>query len=203
MQPSTVAIYAGMADKRERDPISEDQGRATVPMGLGFKWRRFHKGEGTVWVENIDGRMIELTRTQASVLDIVRSSSDSGPITMTSIARALSVHTSTISRAMVKLASFGLIAYLIGRGRYAGMVIIGRVKNDGLDRFRDAAIAKVRAMSQAAQRRLSRLQVNVASYILEGDRGRDSLYQYLELVTNTKDATLNREWTAEDVAGVL
>ena len=203
MQPSTVAIYAGMADKRERDPISEDMGRATVPMGRGFAWQRFNRGKELVWVEAMDGHMVGLTPWQVKVYGLAVEMVDHGTVKIRGMATILGCAPSTVSRALVRLMAWGLIGYLSGRGRYSGTVIFRMAKGDSLQRFRDAAKAKVRAWSQAAQRRLSRLQLNVAPYILDGDRGNDSLYKYLEHVTSTKGATLTRDWTAEDVAGVV
>jgi predicted transcriptional regulator len=200
--------YADMADKLARDPVVEYQGRATVPMGRGFKtWKRMHPGEETVWVTNAEGQMYELTRSQANVLDISTSLSHQGRVTMRSLASELKVSPSTVSRAMVKLASFGLIAYLTGRGRYAGTLIIRRVSaSDGLERFRIAAKAKVREWAKAAERRISRLEFNVAPYLLDRERGVDSLYYYLLSIPSTKSATLtaqlSREWTPDELADI-
>lgn len=205
MDSPLVNYYAREADKKDRDPYGPDgSGRATVVNGRGFqKWRRFNPGGKTVWVENIDGRMFELTHNQSMILSECLASEGGTPVTMRSLARRLRLSPSTISRAMVRLASFGLIAYLTTRGRYAETFIFRRVKGDSLERFRTAAKAKVRQWSQAAQRRLSRLEMNVASYLHEEGRGVDSLYYYLTSITSTKGATIEREWTAEDVAGVV
>jgi predicted transcriptional regulator len=206
MNDQSVNVYARMADAKERDPYGPDgSGRAIVVNGRGFqKWRRFHTGEATVWVTNPDGQNYELTTTQHRVYRACLTLSDEHP-TLAVFADSLGVSRSTVWRALVKLVAFGLIIYRTARGRYARMIIFPRVKGDGLHRMRKQAIAKVREWSQAAQRRISRLEFNVAPYILEGESIRsDSLGQYLELVTS-KSATLKMEWTPQELreAGII
>lgn len=190
--------YASLADKMERDPYGPDgAGRAVVVNGRGFaRWQRFHPGETLTWVADIDGRMVALTPAQTSVLLYVRQSRS--PETMRSMGQTLRLSPSTVSRALVKLSSYGLIAYLTGRGRYAGTVIIQRIKGDGLDRFRDAAKAKVRTWKVAAERRISRLQLNVALYVREEKRYGDSLYYYLRSL----ERNIEPAWTAEELREV-
>jgi len=206
MNDGTVNLYARQADKLERDPYGPDgSGRATVVNGRGFqRWQRFHHGEAVVWIE-MDGRMIGLTPWQAKVYDLSRTLIDNGPAKMRDMAATLGCSPSTVSRALVKLMSWGLIGYLTGRGRYAGTILFRMHKGDGFDRFRQAAKAKIRQWSKAAQRRISRLEFNVAPYILEGESRRsDSLGEYLDLVTS-KSATLKMEWTPEELreAGII
>src|SRR5689334_5933704 len=136
MNSSGVNYYARKADQFERDPYGPDgSGRAVVVNGRGFaRWQRFNHAE-PVWVPDIDGKMVGLTPHQVSVLLLARELADS-PVTMRGMALTLNCSPSTVSRALVKLASFGLIAYLTARGRYAGTVILLRVKGDGLERFR-------------------------------------------------------------------
>jgi DNA-binding MarR family transcriptional regulator len=123
---------------------------------------------------------------------------------MREMAAMLHVAPSTVSRALVKLAAWGLIAYVSMRGRYAATVIVLRSVGDGRDRFRQAAKARVRRWSEAANRRVSRLWANVAPYILDGEGGsgneyRDHYYQGI-----TKGATLTAQpFSAEDVAGIV
>jgi predicted transcriptional regulator len=150
----------------------------------------------------MDGRMVGMTPWQNKVYQLAMTYVDHGTVTMRSMAMTLKCSPSTVSRALVKLMSWGLIGYMTGRGRYAGALIFRMTKGDPFQRFRDAAKARVRQWSEAAQRRVSRLAINVAPYILEKERGVDSLYYYLTSITSTKDATLSRPWTAEDVAGV-
>jgi len=147
--------------------------------------------------------MVALTPMQVSVLLLGKQLVGSRT-TMREMAETLSCSPSTVSRALVKLASFGLIAYLTGRGRHAATVILTRVKGDGLERLRELAKQKVRQWSLAAQRRLSRLESNVAPY-LHGRKGNgDTLTEYLYSLPSTKSATL-KVWTPEELreAGIL
>jgi DNA-binding MarR family transcriptional regulator len=194
----------------ERDPIVTGSNRATVPLGRGFAlWQRMNAGQHLVWVDDAEGRPRALTPRQAKVLYLAleMTSSDRAGLTMRAMATALQVAPSTVSRALTKLASWGLIAYVVGRGRWAGLVIFRRATDDGMERFRKAAQARVRRWSEAVRRRLSRLEFNVAPIALEGDRGVDSLYYWSTQVTNYKGATLTaqRPWTVEELrdAGII
>lgn len=205
MNSSLVKEYAARADKMERDPIGPDGvGRAQVVNGRGFqRWQRFHRSDTIVWIE-LDGKMIGLTPWQAKVYDLARSYVDRGTVTMRVLAHELGCAPSTVSRALVKLMAWGLIGYLTARGRYAGSILFRMHKGDGFERFRQAAKAKVRAWSEAAQRRISRLQFNVAPYVLEEGRGYDSLTSYVLSTSTHKDATL-KPWTVQELreAGIL
>jgi len=190
------------ADQYERDPIVMGSNRATVPLGRGFAlWQRMNAGQQLVWVDDAEGTPRALTPRQAKVLSLALEMIEGQGMTMRAMATALQVAPSTVSRALTKLASWGLIAYVVGRGRWAGLVIFRRAKDDGLDRFRKAAQARVRRWSEAVRRRLSRLEINVAPIALEGDRGLDSLYYWSTQVTNYKGATLTtqRPWTVEEL----
>ncbi len=188
--------YAAMADKRERDPIVDpaDQNRATVPLGRGFAlWQRMNAGAQLVWVDDMDGNPRALTPKQAMVLAAALEMIDGVGLTMRELAKSLSVAPSTVSRALTKLQAWGLIAFVVGRGRWAGLVIFRRRKDDGMDRFRQAAKARVRRWSEAAQRRISRLIVNVAPYSFDR-KGYDSLTQWSLATTHTHmDATLTAQ----------
>lgn len=190
--------YAIIADKAERDPIVTSSNRATVPMGRGFAlWQRMNAGEHLVWVDDMEGTPRALTPKQAQVLALaLEMAKDNGPrMTIRAMASTLAVAPSTVSRALTKLNAWGLLASIVGRGRYAGLVIIRRVKGDGMDRFRDAARSRVRRWYDAAQRRISRLQINVAPYLHERGRGSDSLTDSLLV---SMGATL-KPWTPEDM----
>jgi DNA-binding MarR family transcriptional regulator len=200
-------FYSGMADRLARDPVVEYQGRATVPMGRGFAlWQRMNADQQLIWIDDMEGRPRAVTPKQAAVLALALEMVDGQMLTMRAMATRLGYAPSTVSRALTKLSAWGVIAYVVGRGRFAGLVIFKRVKDDGLDRFRDAARARVRRWSEAVKRRVSRLEFNVASYILDRERGVDSLYYYLLSIDSSKSATLtaqlSSDWTAEDVAGV-
>jgi hypothetical protein len=167
--------YAFLADQAERDPVNgpDANGRATVPMGRGFAmWRRFNPDAEVICVTDIDGRDRTLTRKQADVLDLALTFVDRGTVTVRALAADLKCAPSTVSRALARLASFGLLAYLGGRGRYAGMVIFRRVKGDPFKRFQDEAKARLARYRKTAEDRISRLALNVAS--MYSMRNRDS-----------------------------
>jgi DNA-binding transcriptional ArsR family regulator len=198
----------------DRDPVnvSGANGRATVPMGRGFRlWQRMNPGSRLIEVVDIDGRSRWVTKVQHSVYMLALTMTvDGGPLyTMREMAAKLNVSPSTISRALTKLVAFGLIAVRVGRGRWAGLVIQTRTRGDGYERFRDAAKARVRRWSLAVRRRISRLESNVAPYILERERGVDSLYYYLYSLDTSKSATLTaqlkKDWTPQELreAGII
>jgi len=202
-------FYAIEADRMDRDPVQESgvNGRATVPMGRGFAlWQRMNPGVQLVYVDDMEGRPRALTPRQVEVLALALEMVDGAMLTMRGMAARLGVSASTVSRALAKLQAWGILRVIVGRGRFAGLVIFRALKDDGRDRFRDAAKARVRRWSEAVKRRLSRLEINVAPYILDRERGVDSLY-YWFLGTNTyKSATLtaqlSREWTSAELEGI-
>ena len=198
-------FYAIEADRRERDPIQGTEvTRATVPMGRGFGlWQRMNPGKALVYVDDMEGRPRALTPTQAEVASLAIELVDGEMLTMREMALRLGVSPSTVSRALAKLSAWGIIWYVVGRGRYAGLAIFRRVKGDGKDRFREAAKARVRRWSEAAKRRISRLEFNVAPYAFDRERGVDSLYYYLTSIGTYKSATLTAQpFTKEELADV-
>jgi len=197
--------YAIMADGLDRDPVVTNVNRATVPLGRGFKsWQRCNPTIQLVWVDDADGTPRALTPKQAQVLALALEMIDGAGLTMRQMAETLRVAPSTVSRALTKLASWGLIAYVVGRGRWAGLVIFRRAKGDGMERFRETAKARVRRWSQAVQERISRSRFNVASRVLDRERGKDSLYYYFR---NSMDATLAEKplkaWGWEEIEEAL
>jgi DNA-binding transcriptional regulator YhcF (GntR family) len=196
-------VYAAMADRLARDPVSEDQGRATVPMGRGFAlWRRFNFGAELVSVHDDKGREWFLTPKQAAVYDLARTHIDHGTTRIRHMATELGFSPSTVSRALWKLQAIGLIAFIVGRGRYAGLLIIGRVKDDGLERFRTAAKAKLREWRKAAEARVLRLKINVATCYSWSDV---EAHGYGNVYVDVMDATLKREWSVQELreAGII
>jgi predicted transcriptional regulator len=198
------SYYAAMADKRERDPISEDHGRATVPNGRGFGlWQRMHPGQSLLWVDDVDGRPVWITRTQAELIGLLQTFSDGTAVRMRTLAETLGVAPSTVSRGMVKLASFGLVTYSTSRGRHGATIIyrmVGEQFGDVRRRLREAAKARVRQWSKTAADRVSRLISNVASCTTWREIEEHGLSHYY-LVSMV--ATLERPWTAEEIAETL
>jgi DNA-binding transcriptional regulator YhcF (GntR family) len=197
-------FYASVASIGDKAAVSQDMGRATVLLGWE-RYRRFNPKEELIWLDDAEGKPRALTTRQYKVLTLALAMIEgTSRLTMRDMATALQVAPSTVSRALTKLASWGLIAYVVGRGRWAGLVIFRRAKDDGMDRFREAAKARVRRWSQAARDRVSRLEFNVASYFLgrEASPARDYY-----LTTKYMDATLTaqRPWTVEELrdAGII
>jgi DNA-binding MarR family transcriptional regulator len=204
---TSEAYYAAMADRMDRDPVQgpDTNGRATVPMGQGFAmWRRFNPNEELTWINDADGTPRALTPKQKAVWYSI-SASFGTTIQIRSLAADLNVSPSTISRAMVKLASFGLIAYLTGRGRYGGSLIVRRGQNDGLERFRKLAKAKLRTWAKAAEERVSRLKFNVATRYTRKEIEEGVGGYYLPTYYSSMDATLQKPWTPEELreAGII
>ncbi len=180
MDNRTVNVYAGMADGFDRDPYGPDgSGRAQVVNGRGFqKWQRFSQQE-VVWVTDADGNPAWLTRTQLDLYQLALTFVDNGTTSIRFLAQVLKCSPSTVSRGMVKLASFGLLAAMTGRGRYSGTLILRLPADGSLKRLREAAKAKVRLWAKQAEARISRLWLNVAPYkVLEekGTETRDTHY---------------------------
>lgn len=198
LSPRVVNSYAAMADKRERDPIVEYMGRATVPMGRGFAWSRFNPGVQLVYIDDAEGHPRGITPKQAAVLALAIECIDGPLLTMRGMAERLGYAPSTVSRALTKFSAWGILAVIVGRGRWTGAVIIRRVKGDGLDRFRKAAKSRVWGWKQAAERRLSLVKFNVATmypWKEITDHGYEDVY------VDGMVATLNaKPWTDADMA---
>jgi DNA-binding MarR family transcriptional regulator len=193
--------YADMADRMGDDHLRDVQVRSSQerarhatrfqvsdglhPMTQG--WAKYHPNEATVEVIDLDGKRRYITPTQHSVLLAARSLRDAA--SMRTIAASLGVATSTVSRALLRLASLGLVAYDVVRGRYGGVSIVRATGRELRDRAQ-AAWSRLRhaRMKQEGRwyDRLSRsgypLAFNVASYM-------------------DRDATL-KPWTAADMAEV-
>ncbi len=204
MNDSTVKVYAAIADKKERDPYGPDGGgRATVVNGRGFqKYRRFNPNEELIWVETPEGKDAWLTRKQADLYLLALTFVDKGTITIRFLARELKCSPSTISRGMVKLASLGLLAALVGRGRYAGVLIFRLPRNGSLNRIREAAKLKIRLWSKQANARLLRTKSIVASYHSWREIEDHGLENYF---TTSMVATMKQPWTPDDLrdAGII
>ncbi len=194
-RPSVLRQYHESGqDKTRSDFVLSD---GLMPMSTGWeKYRRFHPNEPMTTIIDDDGRGWQLTETQVRIYRMAQGMIDVSYLTMRAMAVELKVAASTVSRALWKLQAIGLLAFVIGRGRYAGLVILSRVRGDGLERFRLAAKAKIRRWSQAARERVSRSMFNVAP--------RDSVTERVPSTTsNTMDATL--KWSVADLreAGIL
>ena len=195
-----MTAYAEHPLAWERDPVITPgaHGRADVASGPMSKWLRFNSAEDLVWVTDPEGIPRALTRKQVAVYGAVRGLAGTGTrVTMRALGDDLGTAPSTVYRAIVKLAAFGFVAYQSNRGRLGGSVFLLRSAKDGLDWVRDEARAKVRRWRLAAEARISRLRVNVASYFPGRER---ELYQYRNSDSNSHSTGRNiyREWTVED-----
>ncbi len=160
--------YAKMADEIEGRSFHDIKvaygDRLTLSEGAtGRAWLKFNPGKQLIYVDDAEGHPRGLTPKQYAVLVIVFDTIKAGAYpTMRALSQQLECAPSTVSRAMTKLAAWGLIRYIVGRGRYAGMLIFRAMPNDGLDRLRAVAKAKLRRWYLASQERISRLRFNVA-----------------------------------------
>jgi DNA-binding transcriptional regulator GbsR (MarR family) len=119
-------------------------------------------------------------------------------VTMTTLAGKLGVSISTVSRAVTKLQAFGLLAIAVARGKYGGMWVMRRAKDDGLDAFRRAAKARVRRWYEAAQARVSRLESNLAPYFTLDRKG-------VSMTLTPTSTHRAQDWTPEELreAGII
>ncbi len=219
MDNRSVNDYADMADRygdthlrdvqaaeerkeRARSKKGYTQSDGVQPLTLGWAmYKRFNPNAEYVTVTTLQGREVEITRTQADVLDLARTFIDTGTTTMRAMAETLGVAASTIYRALVRLAAFGLIGYITTRGRYGGTLLFRRGRNDGLDRFQKVAKAKIRKWQLATEARFSRLRGSVASmFSMKEYQDHGLLHHYVV----TKGATVNT-WTPEELrdAGII
>ena len=207
MRSTTEKAYVKQAD----DALGYKEGRkwrddiGPADMAFGRAWLKFNPGADLIYVDDAEGRPRALTPKQYAVLvmalDIIRRTTR---MTMRQMAEALGVAPSTVSRALTKLQSWGLVGVIVGRGRFAGLVIFRRTKDDGMDRFRKAAKARVWAWKLAAERRISRLWINVAPYIHDGSGTAFSDQYHYHMTITHKSATL-KAWTPDELreAGIL
>jgi DNA-binding transcriptional regulator YhcF (GntR family) len=203
-----ATYYAAMADKLERDPINGPgvNGRATVPLGQGFeRWRRFKLDQDVLWIDDADGVSRWITRLQADLISHLQSLPDGTHVIMRELAVEFDCAASTISRAMTKFASFGVLTYSVGRGRYGGAIVyqfLREVAPDLAKRFRELAKTRVRAWAKAAEARVSRLKMNIASNFTWKEIEAHHMESHYSVVM---DASLKRPWTVEELreAGIV
>lgn len=203
-----LADMADRAEGRDHDVSVAYKDRITLSEGaFGRAWMRYNPGVKLVYIDDMEGHPRGITPKQAEVLALALQMIDGVGITMRAMAAELHMAPSTISRALTKFASWGIIGYIVGRGRLSGLVIFRRTVDDGKERFRKAAKERVWRWAQAAQRRISRLEMNVAPYFHERKVGveSDSLTTYVSSIS--KDATLTAQlpWTVQELreAGII
>lgn len=137
MREATVNRYAQMADtgvEHTRDlwAAQDRQLRARAHTGyvqsdgrhpLSPGWSRYRPDEQRVTVRDGFGKLVSLSPTQHRVLMAARAL-EGERITATVLANSIGVATSTVTRALVLLAAFGLVAYDVTRGRYGGITLL-------------------------------------------------------------------------------
>jgi predicted transcriptional regulator len=102
------------------------QSNGVYPISAG--WERYRKPESERSVVIVDawGRQRWITPTQARVLAAMQrlQADHSERVSMAKVAASLGVAPSTVYRAMLRLAAFGLIAYETKRGRSGGVAMV-------------------------------------------------------------------------------
>jgi DNA-binding MarR family transcriptional regulator len=159
VKESTVQHYETMVDiERVRRAHEFQQSDGLQPMTKG--WERYRKTEPRVMVKDSRGRTVILTVNQHMILMHLRtralaigdiaeqneqlslpdgpSENDGSLVSMTKIANSLGIAPSTVSRAVVLLVAFRLIAVDVVRGRYGGLRVLSMAWADLKGRARGA-----------------------------------------------------------------
>jgi DNA-binding MarR family transcriptional regulator len=136
-----LAYWSRRADREEREKRRYTQSDGIRPLTDG--WLRYNRSKPTVRVIDAWGKERWITPTQAEVLNAARKLQ--GTASMGKIAASLGVVTSTVYRALLRLASMGLVAYDVKRGRSGGVTFI-RAAGDALQRRAQAAWEKLKYM---------------------------------------------------------
>jgi predicted transcriptional regulator len=122
-----IATEAAMERARASGPISSLEGRTAVVQGRRYTgWQRFHPQERSVAVTDAWGKPAWLTPTQHKVWTASRAlqSEHSERVSMARIANSLGVAVSTVYRALIRLASLGLVSYDTTKGRNGGIAFV-------------------------------------------------------------------------------
>jgi len=92
-----------------------------MPMSSG--WARYHPTVALLPVRDGFGNTVLLTPNQHRIL-IVGRSLEGEKVSAGTIAASIGVATSTVTRALTRLAAYGLVAYDTAKGRYGGITFI-------------------------------------------------------------------------------
>lgn len=198
------SYYASMAWRMEgRTAVSEDAGRASVPMSPGWALYRRFNAEPPVMVTGLDGKSHWLTANGATILAHCTALmvADQANTTMRDVAASLRLSPSTVSRQLRRLMAFGLLGYLSSRGKYGGITLFIRSKGDGLDSFAREAWSLIRAAAERARDRFTqRLEAsgfpfnsNVATCDEQVGKGVQGGYRTRHSLVVRKGATLDFE----------
>ena len=167
------------------------------PMSAG--WARYHPTVERVPITDAWGRPAWVTPTQHRVYVASRSlqSDYSERVSMAKIAASLGVAASTVYRALVRLASLGLVSYDTKRGRSGGVAFV-MLTGSQLKARALAAWERIKAeREKVAQRWRSRLQRSGYDFDALNVATISSSAQRLAFLSVGDTA-----WTADDMAEV-
>ncbi len=197
---ATLRHYMQVADRNARVEASKPQvyGGDLAIAGLRA-FIRYHK-DATQDVQ-VGDRMRSLTHKQVAMHGLVTRMAVAGNrSTVTAMAKEANVVTSTMSRFLTRLQSWGYIAADITRGRNGGVRLRLRSIRDGLQAYAHRAWAKV---CRTAEKAISRTKLNVASSIPTMTGDYDKADKGLLTTVVLMDATFNEVWDAEESRGRL
>lgn len=160
MKESTVQAYAAQADwqraKWARDMHANPTQGTRLERPLTEGWSRYRPHEIRVVVRNSEGRSVSLSPNQHRVLTAVRMA-ETDDLTMRSIATSLGIAVSSVSRALIVLAAWKLVAYDVVRGRKGGISLVSMTWADLKMRSRTAWQKLHRERQRAWDRYLRKL----------------------------------------------
>lgn len=159
MRQGLIDHYAGMADhERVRRARQSQTSDGLHPMTKG--WERYRPDVIPVPIRDAWGNVRLVTPNQAQVLAVARTH-EGETIRATVIASSLGVATSTVTRALVRLAAYGLVAYDTVRGRFGGITFLSTAWADIRMRSRSAWSRIRDERGKAWQRYLRKLDTSL------------------------------------------
>ena len=169
----------GRIEKRTR--FTQDDG--AMPMTQG--WSRYRPNERPVMVTDAWGKSRWITPKQYQVLQA--SKVLQAQASMATIAASLGVATSTVSRALLRLASMGLVAFDVKRGRNGGVTFI------------KALGAELEKRAQGAWERLKQYRLRAEERVW--NRAYATGYPVNVATITRRDATIS-SWTPSELAAM-
>jgi len=144
-------------ESRERARHARDfqQDDGMHPMTDG--WARYHPEQRRVPVRNYEGRMVELTPAQHTLMIAVRPM-EGQKVSATIIANSIGVAVSTVTRGLLVLAALKLIAFDVQTGRSGGFTFLKMAWADLKARSRTAWDRLKRSKDRAEKRAHTRWQ---------------------------------------------
>lgn len=174
------------ADKEARSNHKRyTQSDGIAPLTDG--WSKYNRNKATIRLRDAWGKEHWITEKQGDVLSAATRLQGRGHFTVTMVAASVGQAPSSVSRSLLKLASFGLVAYDTKRGRYGGVEFI-RVLIDELKARAQSAWERLKAMRMKAEARIWERAIK-RGYPVFG-------FNVASLVG--MDATLNMDWDEMD-----